>query len=114
MISATGNKQVRAVKDGIYRGNFYDKNGFGNYVSVQHDDGIRTIYAHLESINKDLKKGQHVSAGDLLGTEGTTGFSTGMTAKPSPSGTVRHHGWRPKKAASAWQCRAGRSFFMAR
>lgn len=78
MISATGNKQVRAVKDGIYRGNFYDKNGFGNYVSVQHDDGIRTIYAHLESINKDLKKGQRVSAGDLLGTEGTTGFSTGI------------------------------------
>ena len=54
-------------------------------------------------------------AGPALARAGLdTGFSTGMTAKPSPSGTVRHHGWRPKKAASAWQCRAGRSFFMAR
>ena len=66
-----------AIKGGIYRGNFYDKNGFGNYVSVQHDDGIRTIYGHLESINKDLVKGQRIEEGQILGVEGNTGFSTG-------------------------------------
>ena len=66
-----------AIKGGIYRGNFYDKNGFGNYVSVQHDDGIRTIYGHLESINKDLVKGQRIEEGQILGIEGNTGFSTG-------------------------------------
>lgn len=78
IISNSRDKQIKAVKSGIYRGNFYDKNGFGNYVSVQHDDGIRTIYAHLESINKDLKKGQRIEAGQILGIEGTTGFSTGI------------------------------------
>lgn len=78
IISMTGNRNVVAVKSGIYRGSFYDKNGFGNYVSVQHDDGIRTIYAHLESINSDLVKGQRIEEGTFLGIEGTTGRSTGI------------------------------------
>lgn len=78
MVSMTGDRNVVSVKDGIYRGSFYDKNGFGNYVSVQHDDGIRTIYAHLESVNKELKKGQRIEAGTFLGIEGTTGRSTGI------------------------------------
>lgn len=78
MVSMTGDRNVVSVKDGTYRGAFYDKNGFGNYVSIQHDDGIRTIYAHLESVNKELKKGQRIEAGTFLGIEGTTGRSTGI------------------------------------
>ena len=78
MISMSGDRNVVSVKDGTYRGAFYDKNGFGNYVVVQHDDKIRTIYGHLESINKELKAGQYIKAGTFLGIEGTTGRSTGI------------------------------------
>ena len=78
MVSMTGDRNVVSVKDGTYRGAFYDKNGFGNYVVVQHEDGIRTIYGHLESVNKSLKIGQYIKAGAFLGIEGTTGRSTGI------------------------------------
>lgn len=77
MVSTTGDKNVRAIKGGIYRGTFYDKNGFGNYVTVQHDDGVRTIYAHLESF-ANIPKNTRIEAGTILGIEGTTGRSTGL------------------------------------
>ena len=78
MISMSGNRNVVSVKDGTFRGAFYDKNGFGNYVVIQHEDGIRTIYGHFESVNKELKAGQYIKAGTFLGIEGTTGRSTGI------------------------------------
>lgn len=77
IISCVNDKNVRAIKDGIYRGTFYDKNGFGNYVTIQHDDGVRTIYAHLESFSY-IPKGTRIKAGTILGIEGTTGRSTGI------------------------------------
>lgn len=77
IISCVNDRNVRAIKDGIYRGTFYDKNGFGNYVTVQHDDGVRTIYAHLESF-ANIPKGTRIKAGTVLGIEGTTGRSTGI------------------------------------
>lgn len=77
IVSTTGDRNVRVIKDGIYRGAFYDKNGFGNYVTVEHDDGIRTIYAHLESF-ANIPKNTRIKAGTILGIEGTTGRSTGI------------------------------------
>ena len=77
IVSTTGDRNVKAIKDGIYRGTFYDKNGFGNYVTIQHDDGVRTIYAHLDSFAY-IPKGTRIKAGTVLGIEGTTGRSTGI------------------------------------
>jgi murein DD-endopeptidase MepM/ murein hydrolase activator NlpD len=48
---------------------------FGNYVVVEHKDGHSTAYAHLESIN--VRKGNYVTKGQLLGYTGNTGRSTG-------------------------------------
>lgn len=48
---------------------------YGNYVVIQHADGLYTGYAHLSWI--DVSAGQTVSAGQQLGLMGTTGPSTG-------------------------------------
>jgi murein DD-endopeptidase MepM/ murein hydrolase activator NlpD len=48
---------------------------YGLNVRVQHGDGSMTLYAHLSSI--DVREGQDVSQGQVLGKTGNTGFSTG-------------------------------------
>lgn len=76
LISVSGDREVKSIGDGIVRGNFNDPNGFGNYVSIEHADGKRVLYAHLESFKK--KAGDKVKAGDVIGIEGSTGRSTGI------------------------------------
>ena len=49
--------------------------GYGYHVVVDHGNGIRTLYAHLSSIN--VTYGQPVEKGALLGGMGSTGNSTG-------------------------------------
>lgn len=50
--------------------------GYGNYVVVTHADGYSTLYAHLATVN--VSYGQSVSTGTVLGTVGSTGWSTGF------------------------------------
>ena len=49
---------------------------WGNYVSVAGDDGCVIYYCHLES--RAVEQGHRVSAGQILGIEGSTGRSTGI------------------------------------
>ena len=49
--------------------------GYGNYVWIDHGNGKETIYGHLSSLT--VSTGEYVSAGQLIGYVGTTGFSTG-------------------------------------
>ncbi|MBE6344521.1 MAG: M23 family metallopeptidase [Spirochaetaceae bacterium] len=49
--------------------------GFGNYIIIKHKHGIYTRYAHLNSFR--VKKGQFVEQGDIIGTIGNTGITTG-------------------------------------
>ncbi len=65
-IVATANGQVVTVTH---------DNGFGNYVIIKHKHGIYTRYAHMNSFR--VKKGQFVSQGDVIGTIGNTGITTG-------------------------------------
>ncbi len=48
---------------------------YGNLVIIRHSDGTRTYYAHLKSVW--VSSGQSVNQGTVLGTEGTTGRSSG-------------------------------------
>ena len=50
-------------------------NGYGNLVKIQHDNGTQTLYAHLNTIS--VVNGQKVTPGDVIGTVGSTGCSTG-------------------------------------
>ena len=48
---------------------------YGNYVMIDHGNGKWTIYGHLASV--DVSEGQSVSAGQQIGSMGSTGHSTG-------------------------------------
>ncbi len=47
--------------------------GFGKHIRIDHGYGYLTIYAHLSQYN--VKKGQKVKRGDLIGFVGSTGRS---------------------------------------
>lgn len=47
----------------------------GNSIVIDHGEGIFSVYLHLETLN--VKEGDMVRRGQLVGTVGSTGFSTG-------------------------------------
>lgn len=47
----------------------------GKGVFVRNSDGTESIYGHMSAI--DVKAGQHLNAGDIIGLSGNTGNSTG-------------------------------------
>ena len=49
--------------------------GYGHWVMLEHDNGERTVYAHLNDVTVAL--GQSIDQGALLGTVGNTGNSYG-------------------------------------
>ena len=49
--------------------------GYGNYIIIQHDAGLKTLYGHLLAIG--VKEGDQVKRGQLIGLVGSTGNSTG-------------------------------------
>lgn len=49
--------------------------GYGNVVIVRHNNKHSTVYAHLSRIQ--VRKGQNVSQGQVIGAVGSTGWSTG-------------------------------------
>jgi murein DD-endopeptidase MepM/ murein hydrolase activator NlpD len=65
---------IRTVGDGVveFAGT---QRGYGNVIEIKHRDGKSTVFAHLSRI--DVKKGQAVEQGSLIGAVGSTGFSTG-------------------------------------
>jgi murein DD-endopeptidase MepM/ murein hydrolase activator NlpD len=73
-IRAPSGFPVRATAAGIVvsAGN---AGGYGLRVEVSHGAGLITRYAHMSAI--DVREGQRISAGDIVGKVGSTGRSTG-------------------------------------
>ncbi len=51
--------------------------GYGNYIKIDHGNGIATGYAHIQWGGLYVGYGQRVSAGQLIAAEGRTGNSFG-------------------------------------
>jgi murein DD-endopeptidase MepM/ murein hydrolase activator NlpD len=65
---------VRATADGTVIAAGWN-GGYGQVVDVDHHNGLSTRYAHLSSI--DVRVGQSVKSGQIVGKVGSTGRSTG-------------------------------------
>ncbi len=67
---------IKAMSDGIVIFAGWNDYGYGNLIIIDHDNGITTRYAHLNTINVNI--GQKVLIGEEIGIMGTTGWSTGV------------------------------------
>ncbi len=65
--AASGGEVIGVGNNGRY--------AYGKWIAIKHDNGLITLYAHM-SLQK-VKKGQRVSAGQLIGYVGATGYVTG-------------------------------------
>ena len=74
-ISAPLGAAVMAAADGIVVAVGHTTSGYGNYVIIAHGGGIATLYGHL--LATKVRYGDKVVRGQVIGLEGSTGFSTG-------------------------------------
>jgi murein DD-endopeptidase MepM/ murein hydrolase activator NlpD len=65
---------IRAIADGqvVYAD---PHGGYGRYVVVRHLDGFTSHYGHCEKL--EVAPGQRIAAGQIIGTVGSSGISTG-------------------------------------
>ncbi len=73
---------IRASLSGTVRyvsapnqGSTYGGSGLGNYCTITNSEGISLIYAHQTTVY--VYSGQWVNQGEVIGTIGSTGYSTG-------------------------------------
>ncbi len=66
---------IRAAFDGKVRITAYQRRGYGHYIVIRHNNGLETVYAHLQ--RKLVVQDQKVKAGDPIGLGGNSGRSTG-------------------------------------
>jgi murein DD-endopeptidase MepM/ murein hydrolase activator NlpD len=67
--------EVYATGDGIAIESGWNSGGFGNYIVIDHGNGLRSTYGHLSDIK--VVKGMNVKRCDLIGLSGSTGTSSG-------------------------------------
>ena len=77
---------VYATGDGVVVRTKVSRTGFGQEVLIDHGFGYVTRYGHMNSIL--VQMGQEIKRGNIIGTLGSTGKSTG----PHLHYEVRHYG----------------------
>lgn len=71
---------IQSIADGVIVEASTGGTAYGVYVVVEHDvdgDTVRTLYGHMEYGSQTVGVGSAVSRGQVLGTVGSTGLSTG-------------------------------------
>jgi hypothetical protein len=71
----------------------------GNYVQLQHSDGSRSIYCHMQLNSLRVSNGQRVRCGQVIGRSASSGSS---------SGPHLHFGWRRSASAASQDSYRGR------
>jgi murein DD-endopeptidase MepM/ murein hydrolase activator NlpD len=74
-ISASKGVSIVAANNGTVILSSYDRNGYGNYLVVDHGGGITTLYGHASKLL--VKVGAKVKAGQVIAKVGMTGLATG-------------------------------------
>jgi len=120
-----GSFEVLSPADGtVVKNGWHD--GMGNYVIIQHSDGLYSQYAHLQA-KSGLKETAKISEGNLIGMSGNTGkwsegahlhmqFSTvkDLITDLARSRTVSINGWDGDKVWSAhdYTCQNGKGLWV--
>jgi len=66
---------IHATGDGTVISARFNRHGYGMEVLIDHGFGFTSRYAHMQDIK--VKRGQQLKRGELVGTLGSTGRSTG-------------------------------------
>ncbi len=74
-IAASLGTPIHAANTGSVQMAGWDKTGYGNMVLINHGNGYQSRYGHLSAI--EVKEGDAVQKGQIIGRVGTTGHSTG-------------------------------------
>lgn len=72
--AAPSGTPVRSVADGVVASAGWS-GGHGNHIVVKHEGGYTTGFSHLSKMN--VKRGDRVRQGEVIGRVGSTGMSTG-------------------------------------
>ena len=67
--------EIYATGDGVIKTIEYSRRGYGNMIIINHGFGYETVYAHMSKMN-NIKSGQKVKRGQVIGFVGNTGKST--------------------------------------
>jgi murein DD-endopeptidase MepM/ murein hydrolase activator NlpD len=72
--AAPSGTDIYVTGDGVVEKIESNERGYGNSVTIDHGFGIRTLYGHMKGFN--VREGQKVKRGDIIGYVGSTGLST--------------------------------------
>ena len=75
-IPAPSGTPIYTPLGGTVTTNAYQAGGAGNYIKIDHGNGLTTVYMHMVE-KSPCAKGSTVTAGQQVGKVGTTGGSTG-------------------------------------
>ena len=75
--AAPSGTPVSTIGDGVVTYAGWDNSGYGNYIKIRHPNDYVTGYGHLSRFAQNLKVGQRVKQGEIIGYVGSTGLSTG-------------------------------------
>lgn len=77
IVAHSDGEVVAVVSNVNYNTSKTGQRTYGNYVKIRHDNGMYTLYAHMKYGSVEVKVGQRVSKGQVLGYMGNTGYSFG-------------------------------------
>jgi murein DD-endopeptidase MepM/ murein hydrolase activator NlpD len=89
-IRSANNGVVYSVNTGCYAGNSSCNGGRGNYIVINHNNGdYYTMYMHLHNVYVNVD--DVVSATDVIGSMGNTGYVIPLPSSYNPYGGVHLH-----------------------
>ncbi|WP_246206677.1 M23 family metallopeptidase [Virgibacillus ihumii] len=75
-IAGSSGSTILAADNGTVVSAGWNDGGYGNKIVINHNNGMKTVYAHLSSIS--VSPGETVKKGSAIGVMGSTGDSTGI------------------------------------